>query len=45
MTLAAAEIERLNERVHELEHKALPDRPRITAARATIPPSLGRDSA
>jgi len=45
MTLEAEEIERLNERVYELEHKALPDRPRIAATRPTILPSLGRDSA
>jgi hypothetical protein len=45
MTLAATEIERLDERVRELEDKARPDRLRIAATRPTIPPSLGRDSA
>jgi hypothetical protein len=33
MTAAAQEIERLNERVRELEHESLPDRTRIALAR------------
>jgi len=38
MTLAAKEIERLSERVRELEDKALPDRTRIALPKPTIPP-------
>jgi len=38
MTVAAQEIERLNERVRELENESLPDRTRIALARPNIRP-------
>jgi hypothetical protein len=41
MTIAANEIERLNERVRELEAKALPDR-HMALARPATPSSLVR---
>jgi len=42
MTVAAQEIERLSERVRELEDES-PDRTRAALARSSMP--LGRDSA
>jgi hypothetical protein len=38
MTVAAQEIERLSERVRELEDESLPGRTRMTVARPNIPP-------
>ena len=43
MTVAAQEIERLSERVRELEDESLPDRTRIALASSRMP--SGRDSA